>query len=153
VTDPSSLHGLFAGDKWNIATTDTGAQCPTENAVAGWGGYQKPKKSKQQLDLERRRELGMKFPSDTAELQAIAAKCRRKPKRLPPAPYPDDIITESAPSVVGPCQLHVASTKARRTGKAVQDDEPHVDERQTKLEASRAYHRARYKAKKAKQSR
>jgi hypothetical protein len=79
VTDRSSLHGLFAGDKWNIATT--------ENAVAGWGGYQKPKKSKQQIDLERRRELGMKLPSDVAELQAIAAKSRKKPKNsADPAP-------------------------------------------------------------------
>jgi hypothetical protein len=94
----------------------------------------------------------MKFPSDTAELVAIAAQCRKKPKRLPPAPHPDDIITDTAPSVTGPCQLHVASTKARRAGIALKDDELCVDERQAKLEASRAYHRARYKAKKAKQS-
>jgi hypothetical protein len=129
-------------DKWNIATT--------ENAVPGWGGYQRPKKSKEQIDLERRRELGKLFPSDISELQAIAAKCRKKPKKLPPAPHPDDIITDPAPSVTGPCQLHVASMKARRAGTAVQDDEPRVDDRREKLEASRAYHRARYKAKKAK---
>jgi hypothetical protein len=118
--------------------------------VAGWGGYLKPKKSKEQIDLERRRELGKLFPSDTSELIAIAAKSKVKVKRLPPAPHPDDIIADPAPSVTGPCQLHVASMKARRTGEAVRDDEPHVDQRQAKLEASRAYHRARYKAKKAK---
>jgi hypothetical protein len=127
-------------DKWNIASDHA------ENAVAGWGGYQKPKKSKVQIDLERRRELGMKYPSNTSELIAIAAKCRSKPKKCPPAPHPDDI----APSVTGPCQLQVASMKARRAGTAVRDHEPCVDQRQAKLEASRARHRARYKAKKAK---
>jgi hypothetical protein len=117
----------------------------------GWGEYVRKPKSPAELALERRRELGMKFPSDIAELQAIVAKCRKKPKKLPPAPQPDDVITDPAPSVTGPCQLHVASTKARRAGLAVRDDEPCVDERQAKLEASRAYHRARYRARKAKQ--
>jgi hypothetical protein len=119
--------------------------------VAGWGGYQKPKKSKQQLDLERRRELGQKYFSDIAELQAIAAKSKVRVKRLPPTPHPDEMIAVPAPSVTGPCQLHVASMKARHTGMAVQVDELCVDDRQAKLEASRAYHRARYQAKKAKQ--
>jgi hypothetical protein len=116
----------------------------------GWGGFVRRPKSKSEPALERRRELGEKHFSDIAELQAIAAKCRMKPKRLPPAPHPDDIITDFAPSVTGPCQLHVASMKARRAGSAVQDDEPHVDDRKAKLEASRAYHRVRYMAKKAK---
>ena len=119
----------------------------------GWGGFVRRPKSKAELALERRRELGTRFPSDTAELIAIVAKCRMKPKKFPPAPHPDDIITDPAPSVTGPCQLHVASTKARRAAIASKDDEPCVDQRQAKLEASRAYHRARYEAKKAKQSR
>jgi hypothetical protein len=119
----------------------------------GWGGFVRKPKTKSELALERRRALGEKHFSDIAELQAIAAKCRKKPKKLPPALHPDDIITELAPSITGPCQLHVASMKARRAGTAVKDDEPCVDQRQAKLEASRAYHRARYKAKKAKQSR
>ena len=84
--------------------------------MPGWGGFVRKPKSKAELALERRRDLGMKFPSDIAELQAIAAKCRMKPKKLPPAPHPDDIITDPAPSVTGPCQLHVASMKARRVG-------------------------------------
>jgi hypothetical protein len=116
----------------------------------GWGGFVRRPKTKSELALERRRELGEKYFSDIAELQAIAAKCRKKPKKLPPAPHPDDIIADPAPSVTGPCQLHVASMKARRAGTAVQDDQPCVDGRRAKLEASRAYHRARYKAKKAK---
>jgi hypothetical protein len=118
--------------------------------MPGWGGFVRRPKSKAELALERRRELGEKYFSDIAELQAIAAKSRMKPKRLPPAQHPDDIIAEPPPSVTGPCQLHIASMKARRAGTAVQDDEPCVDQRQAKLEASRAYHRARYKAKKAK---
>jgi hypothetical protein len=116
----------------------------------GWGGFVRKPKSKAELALERRRELGKKYFSDIEELRAIAAKCRPKPKKLPPAPRTDDIISDHAPTVTGPCQLHVASMKAWRAGSAVQDDQPCVDARQAKLEASRAYHRARYKAKKAK---
>jgi hypothetical protein len=36
--------------------------------MPGWGGYQKPKKTKQQLALERRRELGVKYFSPIDEL-------------------------------------------------------------------------------------
>ena len=58
--------------------------------MPGWGNYKPRKKSQAELDLERRRELGMKFPSDTAELVAIAARARRNVKVLPYSP-PDDI--------------------------------------------------------------
>jgi hypothetical protein len=51
----------------------------------GWGGYQPRTKSQEQLAVERRRELAKKFPGDISELVAIAAKTRKKPKRLPPA--------------------------------------------------------------------
>ena len=49
--------------------------------MPGWGNYKPRKKSQAELDLERRRELGMKFPSDTAELVAIAARARRNVAR------------------------------------------------------------------------
>jgi hypothetical protein len=95
----------------------------------GWGGFVRKPKTKAELAAERRRELGEKYFSAFAELKAIVAKCRMKPKKFPPAPHPDDIITDPAPSVTGPCQLHVASMKARRAGSAVKDDEPCVDHR------------------------
>jgi hypothetical protein len=56
------------------------------------------------IDLERGWERGRKFYFDIAELQAIAPKCRLKPKKLPRAPHADDIITESAPPVTGACR-------------------------------------------------
>jgi hypothetical protein len=113
-------------DKWNIARDHT------ENT--GWGGYQKPKKSKEQLDLERRREPGKKFRSDTSELIAIAAKSKVKVKKLAPTPHPDDDLQAAPESFVGPCQLHVANMKAWRAAKAagtvaMQEDEPVFDER------------------------
>jgi hypothetical protein len=83
----------------------------------GWGGFVRKPKTKGELAAERRHELGEKYFSAIAELQAIVAKCRMKPKKFPPAPHPDDIITDPAPSVTGPCQLHVASMKARRVGR------------------------------------
>jgi hypothetical protein len=134
-------------DKWNIARDHT------ENA--GWGGYQKPKKSKEQLDLERRRELGKKFHSDTSELIAIAAKSKVKVKKPAPTPHPDDDLQAAPESFVGPCQLHVANMKAWRAAKAagtvaMQEDERVFDQRQAKLAAVRAYNRKRYKSKKAK---
>jgi hypothetical protein len=100
------LHGLFAGDKWNIATT--------ENAVAGWGGYQKPKKTQSEIDLQRRRELGMKHLDDIETLQAIAAKSRKKITRLPPVPEEPPAPVEA---LVGPCQEHVQHWKAVRVAK------------------------------------
>jgi hypothetical protein len=51
----------------------------------------------------------LKFYSDTAELVETAAKSKMKPKRLPPAPHPDD-VAEHQPAVMGPCQLQVAVT-------------------------------------------
>jgi hypothetical protein len=62
----------------------------------GWGNYKPRKKTQAELDLERRRELGMKFYSDTAELVEIAAKARRKVKVLPYSP-PDDIAEPRDP--------------------------------------------------------
>ena len=38
-----------------------------------WNNYTKRAKTAAQLDLERRRELGKKFPSSISELQAIVA--------------------------------------------------------------------------------
>jgi hypothetical protein len=72
--------------------------------MAGWGSYQPRKKTPAEPALERRRELGLKFPSDVEELIELAANCRKKPKVLPPAPHSDDIIAESPPTVVGTCQ-------------------------------------------------
>src|SRR5271169_1669407 len=118
--------------------------------MAGWGSYQPRKKSPAALALERRRELGLKFPSDIDELIALAAKCRKKPKVLPPAPHPDDDTPDLAPTVVGPCQAHVANVKAWRAAKAaraapvVVEEEPYVDERDKKLAAAREYNRERY---------
>jgi hypothetical protein len=60
----------------------------------GWGGFVRKPKTKAELAAERRRELGEKYFSAIAELQAMVAKCRMKPKKFPPAPHPDDIITD-----------------------------------------------------------
>jgi hypothetical protein len=119
----------------------------------GWGRYIPRKKTKEQLAVERRRELAKQFPGTLEELQAIAARTRVKVKRLPAAPHRDDIITDSAPpSVVGSCQQHVAHMKAWHAAKspgrvAVLEDEPYVSEREKKLQAGREYHRRRYKSK------
>jgi hypothetical protein len=125
--------------------------------MPGWGGYQPRTKSQEQLAVERRRELAKKFPGDISELVAIAAKTRKKPKRLPPAPHPDDITEQfdPVPSVVGPCQLHVAHMRAWPATKTagsvvVVEDEPYVSDREKKLQAGREYHRRRYKSKRVK---
>jgi hypothetical protein len=86
--------------------------------MAGWGSYQPRKKTQAELAAARRHELGEKFPSGISELVSLAAKCRKKPKVLPPAPHPDDIIAESPPTVEGPCQSWVANMKAWRAGTA-----------------------------------
>jgi hypothetical protein len=115
----------------------------------GWDTCKPKKKSTAELRLERRRELAKKFPSDIDELIAVAAACKKKPKKLPPAPHPDDMAEFREPAIVGPCQLHVAHVKAWRAAKAAEviierDDEPYVDEREKKLAAARAYNKARY---------
>ena len=74
----------------------------------GWGGYKKPRKTKQQIALERRRELGNKFFSPIEELEQLVAKSRVKVKRLPCVPPEDPAIASArtdpdAPSR-GPCQ-------------------------------------------------
>jgi hypothetical protein len=131
-----------------------------ENAVAGWGGYQKPKKTKEQIAAERRRELGAKYFSDIDELIAIAAKCRMKPKKLPPAPHPDDDLQAPPESLVGPCQSHVAAFRAMRAAKAedvvlqrlaragsaapvAEPEAPYVDPITARLAAQRAYYKKR----------
>ena len=112
----------------------------------GYGG-----ESQEQLAVERRRELAKKFPGDISELVAIAAKTRKKLKRLPPAPHPDDIVSDPEPSVVGPCQLHCEHFKAWRDAKVARpafvEDVPYVSDRERKLLAGREYHRRRYKSK------
>jgi hypothetical protein len=104
--------------------------------MAGWGSYQPRKKSPAELALERRRELAKKFPSDIDELIALAAKCAKKPKRLPYVPPVDAVNSaeNSAEIVVGPCQLHVANMKAWRAGIApvIVEEAPYVDERTKK---------------------
>jgi hypothetical protein len=119
-----------------------------------WGNYAPRQKSNEQLALERRRELGDKFYSDIDELVQLAARCKKKPKVLPPGPPLVDDAPEPEPEVTGPCQLHVQHWKAVRAAKAagqveVVEDEPYVDERQRKLLASRAYYQ-KSKAKRAK---
>jgi len=59
--------------------------------MPGRGNYTPRKKTKSELAVERRRELAKQFPGTLGELQAIAAKCRMKPKLLPPASRPDAI--------------------------------------------------------------
>jgi hypothetical protein len=61
----------------------------------GWGGYQKPKKSKDQLALER---LAKQFPGTQAELIELVAKCKKKVKLISPAPSIDDDFSEYEPS-------------------------------------------------------
>ncbi len=86
----------------------------------GWGGYKPRKKTKEMLAIERRRELAKQFPGGIDELIALAAACRKKANKLPPAPHPDhEVIIDPAPSVIGPCQRHVASMKAWRAGAVV----------------------------------
>jgi hypothetical protein len=120
-----------------------------------WGNYAPRQKSNEQLALERRRELGDKFYSDIDELVQLAARCKKKPKVLPPGPPLVDDAPEPEPEVVGPCQEWTRHWKAVRAAKAagqvvvVVEDEPYVDERQQKLLASRAYYQKR-KAKRAK---
>jgi hypothetical protein len=117
----------------------------------GWGGYQKPKKSKQQVALERRRELGNKFFTPIDELQHLAATARVKVKRLPPAPHPNDVAPrESDAPITGPCQDHVDYFRAwreagRPRGKVIAAG---PTERQKKLAAARAHYEQK-KAKKA----
>jgi hypothetical protein len=91
--------------------------------MPGWGGCQKPKKSQAELDVIRRQELGQKYFTDIEELQAIVAKTKVKIKRLRPAPRPDDVITDPAPSVMGPCQKWRENHRQWRSG-AVVPDEP-----------------------------
>jgi hypothetical protein len=131
-------------DKWNIAG---------EHGVLHitWGNYQPRQKTPAELATERRRTLVEKFGAgDIDDLIALAAKCKKKVKLIPPAPRHDDDIPEPAPAFVGPCQLHVQHWKARRAAKAAgvvieKDDGPHVSEREKKLAAARAYNKARYK--------
>jgi hypothetical protein len=123
----------------------------------GWGNYAPRQKSNEQLALERRRELGKQFPGSLDELVQLAAKCKKKPKVLPPGPPLDDVVApaEPEPALMGPCQEWTRHWKAVRAAKAagqvevVAEDEPYVDERQQKLLASRAYYQKR-KAKRAK---
>ena len=79
--------------------------------MAGWGGYQKPKKSKQQLALERRRELGNKFFTPIDELRQLVASARVKVRRLPYVPPEDPAVasarTDPDAPVTGPCQSWV----------------------------------------------
>jgi hypothetical protein len=51
--------------------------------MPGWGGYVKPRKHKQQVALERRRELGKKYFTPIGELISLAATARVSVKRLP----------------------------------------------------------------------
>ena len=69
-----------------------------------WGTYQKRKNLQAELDLERRRELGMKLYSDTAEPVAISAASKCKVKRLPAVPLPDGGVG-ALEMFVGPCQI------------------------------------------------
>jgi ABC-type uncharacterized transport system auxiliary subunit len=122
--------------------------------MPGWGTYQKRKKTQAELAAERRRELAKQFPATLEELIAIAAGCKKRPKKIPNVP-PDDVTPDPDPAVTGPCQLHVARTRAYRVAKAdgiavKVDDEPVLSDRERMLAASRAYyqdHKAPLKAK------
>jgi hypothetical protein len=114
----------------------------------GWG--EKRTKTPAELDLKRRRELGLQHYSTLEELQEIASKSRVKIKKIPPAVHPDDII-DPAPveAFNGACQQHVEYFKNCRAAKAagaviVQEDEPVPTDREKKLAASRAYNKANY---------
>lgn len=72
------------------------SQASTEHPECRAGATPR-KKTKSELTVERRRELAKQFPGILEELQAIAAKCRMKPKLPPPAPRPDAIDTAPAP--------------------------------------------------------
>ena len=118
--------------------------------MAGWGNYVKKSKTPAELDLQRRRELGLKHYSDIDELIAIASASKKKITRLPTAPNPDDDIYPAPEKVAGPCQQHVQFFKNRRAAIAagklpevVVEDAPYVSEREAQLEASREYHRER----------
>jgi hypothetical protein len=107
--------------------------------MPGWGGYQKPKKSQSEIDLERRRELGLRYYTPLEELQAIVAKSRVKVKKLPPVPEEPPKPVEA---FTGPCQAHVQNFKKHRAAKAagklpVSAVEPYVDPVIARREASR----------------
>src|ERR1700709_122736 len=106
--------------------------------MAGWGSYVKLKKTKQQLALERRRELGNKFFTPIDELRQLAATARVKVKRLPYVP-PDEPL--ASPSIdpgapfTGPGRAWVEGHRrwrkaGRPRGKAAT---PEPSERQKKL--------------------
>jgi hypothetical protein len=82
-----------------------------------WGSYVKTKKTKQQVALERRRELGAKYFTPIDELVSLAATAKVKVKRLPYVPPEDPVasppIDPGAP-VTGPCQAHVDYFRAWR---------------------------------------
>ena len=126
--------------------------------MVGWGSYVKPKKSKQQVALERRRELGNKFFSPLDELRQLAAIAKVKVKRLPYVPPEDPAVasarTDPDAPVTGPCQSWVDSHRrwreAGRPRGKVATTEP--SERQKKLAATRAWNKARYQKTKATKS-
>jgi hypothetical protein len=79
--------------------------------MGGWGGYVKPKKSKRQVALERRRALGEKYFTPIDELVSLAATTRVKVKRLPYVPPEDPVVAAAradpdAPATA-PCQSWV----------------------------------------------
>jgi hypothetical protein len=91
--------------------------------MAGWGSYVKPKKSKQQVALERRRGLGNKFFTPIDELRQLAAPAKVKVKRLLYVPPEDPAVasarTDPGVPVTGPCQAWIDGHRRwREAGRA-----------------------------------
>ena len=118
----------------------------------GWGGYVKPKKSKQQVALERRRELGAKYFSPLDELQLIASTARVKVKKIPCVPPQDPVVVRDPEAPLsGPCQTWVEGHRAwRKAGMPRSEAIPsEPTEREKNRTAAQEYNRSRYKSKKA----
>ncbi len=118
--------------------------------MPGWGSYVKPKKTRADLRIEARREYGKRWPSDIEELQQIAAIAKMKVKRLPYVPPEDPAVaaarTDPGASITGPCQTWIDGHRAWREAGRPRDKAgaPEPTERQKKLEATRAWNKARY---------
>lgn len=112
------------------------------SSAVGWGS--RSAMTPEQLDLKRRRELGLKHFTDISDLIAIAAQSTVRVQRLPPAPR-DDEHAEPVEEFFGPAQSHVQHFKNRRAATAagkvvtVQEDEPYVSDSEKKRLAGREY--------------
>jgi hypothetical protein len=117
--------------------------------MPGWGGYVKPRKTKRQAALERRHELGKIYFTPIDELVSLAATAKVKVKRLPYVPPEDpvtNVLVDPGAPLTEPCQAWVEGHRrwrdaGRPRGKVAP---PEPTDRQKKLEATRAWNKARY---------